>query len=162
LLPNRLFNGTFDRSPTTSPFDWRISQQPGVRVSLDDGPGDGRGRVAKLSFDGTENVTVTGLSQRVWLPSGRYRLQAMIRTEGITTREGVAVEVRGDGVAATSKACVGTTDWTQVSREFDVPDDAGLLQVRVVRNKSFRFDNLIAGTAWLDDVEIVPVEAGQR
>ena len=53
---------------------------------------------------------------------------------------------------------IGTTDWRLVETTFDVPANAGLLDVHVARKASLKFDNQIRGTVWIDDVKISPVQ----
>ncbi len=154
-----VFNGGYEAPPSGSPFDWRLLGTRGVRVSFDDRVKAAGSRSVRLDFDGTENITAIGISQGVWLPPGRYRLRALVKTDRITTREGVALSVSGNGVEVITESRVGTSDWAAVEREFDVPPDAGLLQLKVVRPRSFRFDNQIAGTAWIDEVSITSVSA---
>lgn len=153
------FNGGFDWDPADGPFDWMLRPTPGVRVTFDDAIKLAGARSARLDFDGTKNVTAIGLTQGVWLPPGRYRLQAMVKTEGVTTREGVALALEGPGVSVSTESRVGTSDWAPVACEFDVPADIGLVQLKVVRPRIFRFDNKIAGTAWIDQVSIMAAEA---
>lgn len=151
------FNGGFEWDPASGPFDWNLRPTQGVKVTLDDAVKLAGARSARLEFDGTENVTGIGLTQGVWLPAGRYRLQAMVKTEGVTTREGVALAIEGPGINVSTESKVGTNDWAPVACEFDVPAEVGVVQLKVVRPRVFRFDNRIAGTAWIDQVSITKV-----
>jgi O-antigen ligase len=157
-----VFNGGFERVTTDGPFDWRIQVQQGVKVSFDERVRSDGTRSVRVAFDGSTNVTSTGLSHAVFLPAGRFLLHAMIKTEAVTTREGVALSISGSGINVTTQARLGTSDWTPVDQEFDVPTGAGMLQISLIRNHSFRFDNQIAGTVWIDDVRITPVAGGTR
>jgi hypothetical protein len=47
-----------------------------------------------------------------------------------------------------------------VERVFDAPKQGGPVRVSVVRKPSLKFDNLIRGTAWIDQVSIT-VETGE-
>jgi hypothetical protein len=70
----------------------------------------------------------------------------------------VLLEIAGVGVQAATEPMTGTTDWVRVSAAFDVPSDAGLLQLSALRKRSFRYDNRIRGTAWIDQVRISRVD----
>lgn len=157
-----VFNGDFEREPTGSVFDWRIRQRPGLTVSFDPGTAFSGRRAARLEFDGTENVHQIDLWQSVVLPAGRYRLDARVRTEGVTTREGVSLTISGAGVAASTEPVLGTTGWVEVGTEFEVPPGAELLRLGPSRTRSFRFDSHIRGTVWIDDVRIVRLDGGEE
>jgi hypothetical protein len=48
----------------------------------------------------------------------------------------------------------GTIDWTSVQVAFTVSPDTNLVRVELFREPSWMFDNKIAGTAWIDTVEL--------
>ena len=61
----------------------------------------------------------------------------------------------------TTEPMRGSHNWTRVEQVFDVPA-GGLVRVSLVRKPSLRFDSLIQGTVWVDDVAIVPDSSTQR
>ena len=75
-----------------------------------------------------------------------------MRTEAISTDEGVFLEVDGQ----VSEAQIGTTYW----QEFTIPFTASsaLVTVRVRRTPSEKFDNLLGGQVWLDDFALTLAE----
>ena len=116
---------------------------------------------AVVMFDGTQNVSNIGVGQTVFLKPGRYRFEAHVRARDISTDEGVAFRVANEEAANrlsfTTKPVLGSTDWTLVEHPFTVPPaGAGLVNVQLVRTPSLRFDNLIRGTLWIDQVSITP------
>jgi hypothetical protein len=52
-------------------------------------------------------------------------------------------------ISATREAVLGTTDWKPVRLAFQAPAGGGLVEVRLVRTPSLRFDDYIAGTVWV-------------
>jgi hypothetical protein len=44
-----------------------------------------------------------------------------------------------------------------LERVFDAPPDGGLVRVSLARKRSLKFDSLIRGTVWVDQVSISPV-----
>jgi hypothetical protein len=58
----------------------------------------------------------------------------------------------------TTDHIVGTTDWTRIEQVVRIPESTQLLTVRVIRQKSLKFDSHIAGTAWVDDVSLTRVQ----
>jgi tetratricopeptide (TPR) repeat protein len=152
---NRLFNGGFENEPTGAAFDWSLTKHPAVEVSRDRGIHRTGASALRLGFQGTENVAYRHATQLAYLPPGRYLLRAAIRTEGITTNEGVHLHVTGNRLDLRSEPLNGTHEWTRVELPFDVPGGTPLVAVSVCRDPSQKFDNKIAGTAWVDDVSVV-------
>ena len=89
---NYLFNGSFEFEPTPSPFDWNLGLIQGVEVARDcstAGPGNCS---LRISFAGTQNLDFAAASQLAFVRSGPYRFHASIRTEGLTTDQGIRFE----------------------------------------------------------------------
>jgi O-antigen ligase len=159
-VSNRVFNGGFEADPLGGPFDWRIERRrSGVAASLDKGTRQSGARSLRLEFDGTANVGDAGVEQTVYLEEGRYTLRAYVRTDGVTTDEGVAlrlVSVASPRPFDVRTASIGgTSGWTEVEAAFEVPPGGALARLAVVRKPSLKFDNLVRGLAWIDAVRIV-------
>jgi hypothetical protein len=154
LVSNRIFNGGFELDPTSSPFDWQIGARRGMTVSIDDDMCYAGRRSARIRFDGTENVASIDLSQTAFVPPGRYTFQAYVKTDRISTDQGVFFAISGTGVSATTEKLVGTREWWPVEASFQVPANAGLVAVTIRRTPSLKFDNQVRGTIWIDQVRI--------
>jgi O-antigen ligase len=159
---NRVFNGDFEYDSTRCRFDWRIDPRQGTAIDFDPGVRHSGRRALRVRFDGTTNVADIGVWQEVFLESGRYRLRAFVRTEDVSTNEGVAFRVvYGDSpklLDMTTETLKGSNEWTLVERVFDAPPKGGLVTVSLARKPSLKFDNLIRGTAWIDQVEITALD----
>jgi O-antigen ligase len=158
---NRIFNGDFESDPTGSPFDWTVEQTPGANIDFDRDVHHAGARSLRIQFDGTQNVSKIGVSQTIFLKPGRYRFEAYVRAKDLSTDEGVAFRVANEEatnrLSFTIKPVLGSTDWAAVEHSFTVPPTgAGLVNVQLVRTPSLRFDNLIRGTLWIDQVSISP------
>jgi tetratricopeptide (TPR) repeat protein len=157
---NRVFNGSFESDPTGSRFDWTIEAVQGAAADFDAAVHYSGARSLRIRFDGTQNVGDIGIRETVFLKPGWYRFQAYVRTQDVTTDEGVAFKVINSEppyrINFTTQNAVGTNDWKLVEETFQVVPGAGLLQVGLVRKPSLRFDNLIRGTVWIDAVAITP------
>ena len=70
-----------------------------------------------------------GVRESVYLKPGRYEFQAWVRAQGISTDEGVAFRVAGEGarnrLSFTTEAVRGTTDWKLVRHTFKLDRDFG-------------------------------------
>jgi hypothetical protein len=155
---NYAFNGGFENEFSGSPFDWKIQPTEGVKVARDDTNPDSGQWSLRIQFDGKHNVTDTGVKQPVVLPQGAYRLRARVRTEGLTTDQGIQLRILSlDPVQPTgwtSRAWLGTQAWSLVEIPFLVPVNGGVYGIQLIRNPSLKFDSLIAGTVWIDSVRV--------
>ena len=154
---NYVFNGDFERKLTKGALDWQLREGAGFKVALDSLLAHGGHYSARVRFDGAENVGSASLSESTFLPAGRYKFQAYVKTDEITTNQGMFFGLSATGVNVTTDNFLGTRDWTLVEKTFQVPPDAGLLEVSLRRNPSLKFDNQIKGTVWIDDVRIAPL-----
>jgi tetratricopeptide (TPR) repeat protein len=156
---NCLFNGSFEHDPYGRTFDWTIQPMPGVRVERDPKVAYAGHAALRIHFDGNENISYSHVRQTVFAPPGVYRIEARLRTEGITTDQGVALRVHDAEYSARSRgqtaAVVGTTDWVTIWRDITIAPPTRLLSVEIIRDPSDRFDSAIGGTAWIDDVRII-------
>ena len=116
------------------------------------------GRSLRVQFDGTENPSDVGVRQAVFLTPGRYRLSGYVRTKELSTDEGVSLRVVNEGgpvpIDAATETLRGTNDWTLVERVFDAPPGGGLVRVSLTRKPSLKFDNLLRGSVWIDQMSI--------
>jgi len=156
-----VLNGGFEHEPGGTLFDWQIARDEHVQVSRDDSVARSGSSSLRIEFDGKINLTHQGVSQRVFLPRGAYRFEAFVRTAGITTDEGVGFRVldtRSSNRPMMETARVtGTTDWKKLEGTLVVDAPVKLVEIQVVRRQSLRFDSLIAGTAWIDQVSLSPL-----
>ncbi len=146
-----VFNGGFEHDPINGGFDWRYSTG-GPAAVLRDTTLAAEGLASlRLEFNGEENPDFSGLWHWLVVDAGqRYEMTFSMRTEGLSTDEGVYVEVDGQR----SEALVGTTYWKEFSIPFIASSD--LVRVRVRRNPTQKFDNRFSGRVWLDDFQLNP------
>lgn len=153
---NAIFNGSFEREAAGAVFDWRMDACEGAAAArVADRAAEGKESL-RLVFDGSSNVRYGHVSQRAVLAPGAYRLEARVRTEEITTDEGIGLRV-ADAENATlldarTERLTGTHEWTLLAVSFSVRAGTRLVEVRVVRDASLKFDNKLGGTAWVDGV----------
>jgi len=163
---NRIYNGDFERDPSGSRFDWGIEPPKGAKADFDGDTKYSGARSLRIAFDGAQNLADLGIWQSVFLQPGRYRFRAHLRTQDISTDEGVsflvAAEDSPNRLSFTTEPMRASHDWTLVEHSFDVPSGTGLVRVGLIRKPSLRFDSLIRGTMWADDVAIVPETGTQR
>lgn len=155
---NLMSNGGFERELTGCALDWVIRPSEQVDTSRDHSVSrDGRWSM-KIRFHGDSNVSYGNLVQTVIVKPGKYWLKSWIRTEGITTDQGIGLQLADAEAPArltvATRSLLGTNDWTLIEARFTVPEWCHAICITAVRSPSLKFDNAIAGTAWLDSVSL--------
>ncbi len=153
-----VFNGSFERDPIGTVFDWRIDSVEGALAERDTAFSAVGHCSLRLSFDRTQNIPYQHVSQRVVVKPGAWQFEARIRTEAITTDEGLGFRIFDAEAPARldvrTERLTGTHEWTKLTTWFRVPAATRVLQVTVVRNSSWKFDNKLGGSAWIDGVTL--------
>lgn len=111
----------------------------------------------RVSFDGTHDVNYYHVQQKniAVSPDTTYMVEGYIKTENITTYQGVMIEVidsRGWQISCWPTTVVtGTHDWTRVNVVFTTRSDANAVNIRLRRRSGA---GLISGTAWFDNITL--------
>ncbi|MGB4782068.1 hypothetical protein, partial [Candidatus Methylomirabilis sp.] len=156
-LSNLVWNGGFERDETWGAgFDWRVGRSAGVEIGVSSTSSTEGARSLKIAFDGTRNLDLTAASQVVLVtPGTRYLLSSSIKTTGITTSNGPYFEVVDflDGRRyAASESYVGDHPWSAVRVPFETSPRSQAIVIKIRREAGQKLDNLIGGTAWIDQV----------
>ena len=157
---NLVFNPGFEHEPLGSALYWTIHFSDQFETARDVEVAAAGWSSLRIRFHGQENVAYQHLVQKVVVQPGRYRFGVSIRTEGITTDQGVGFQIlAADGssrLKVETEPMLGTGDWTLLEESFTVPPRTRLLEIRAFRRQSRKFDSKISGTVWIDDVSLVP------
>ncbi|HHO48916.1 MAG TPA: tetratricopeptide repeat protein [Desulfobacteraceae bacterium] len=142
-----------------SGFGWRISRADGVDWLESE---DGRG--LRIRFDGSDNPAFR-LAQIVPLAPGRYVFSGRVESRDLTTDQRPYWSVAGydcEGRRARGEMVPASGPAGSFVLEFNVPDGCHAVQIALRRNKSYYFDNKIAGELWIGDLALAPAppEAG--
>ena len=163
-----LWNGSFEEE-LNGGFDWRYRPVGGTEVNFDIANAHGGHRSLRVVFDGTTNVDFADVWQYVVVePRTPYRFSAFIRSQDLTTNSGMRFEIEDYSHPKNSDTfkpdppqftpnVVGTQAWTLDAAEFTTGSQTNLLRITLRRPRSDRFGNKISGTAWVDDVSLVPL-----
>ncbi|MGB4782184.1 hypothetical protein, partial [Candidatus Methylomirabilis sp.] len=158
-LGNLVWNGGFERDETWGAgFDWRVGRSAGVEIGVSPSSSTEGTRSLKIAFDGSRNLDLTAVSQVIpVMPGTRYLLSGSIKTTGITTSNGPCLEVIDflDGKHyATSESYIGDHPWSEVRVPFETSPRSQAIIIKIRREASQKLDNLIGGTAWIDQVNL--------
>ena len=151
-------NGGFEKEKILGGgFDWKIEKVPGVEIAFDSSTSFEGKNSLKIVLNGKENVNFQHVYQFVPLkPDTEYILKANMKSQGVTTKSGVKIEVVGVGAAfyKASEPLTGDNDWKELMVAFRTPPQSQGGLVRIRREKTDKFDRFISGTVWLDHVRL--------
>ncbi len=148
--------GSFERAAGEDAEGWRRTVWGGRGELSHETSGRGGSRSVSI-----ESRTGGDVSWSITVPvefNSRYRLSGWIRTENVKTLgggQGALLNVHNIQSVRT-KAITGTSDWTEVSVEFETG-----LQDQIMVNCLFGGWGLATGKAWFDDVSLVLVKKGE-
>ncbi len=157
-----IYNGGFEDEPSGSLFDWRISRAKGVEAARDIDTAHSGKYSLRIEFSGDTNVAFRHVAQDTLLGMGAYRFRAFVRTEDISTDKGIALRIYDADSPGRlnyrTEQLTGTNGWTELGAQLVVGEDTERVRIEVVRDKSEKFDNLIKGRVWLDDITLTYAE----
>jgi hypothetical protein len=157
-MKSRIFNGGFETDPLPTVMDWHFESTEDAAVSRGGEAHDGQ-EALQIQYSGKANVSAVSAEQKMPVESGRHLLRAWVRSEGITTNEGPRLELSdvesSARLSVRTEPIVGTRAWSQLIQPVMVPSATRFVTLRLVREPSQKFDNKIAGTFWLDSVELI-------
>jgi hypothetical protein len=155
---NLITNGGFEKEKILGGgFDWRIEKVTGAEVSFDPSMAFEGKRSLKIVFNGRENVDFHHISQFLALKSNtEYVLKANMRTQAVTTKSGLKIEVIGVGQAfrGVSETLTGDNEWRELTVPFRTPAQSQGGLVRIRRERTDKFDRFISGTVWIDHMRL--------
>jgi tetratricopeptide (TPR) repeat protein len=164
-LGSLVWDGSFESGNFGGGFAWSFAPASrGVQVSLDSRQKRSGNESLRLAFDGQRNVDFRNVCQSVPVQPGvPYRLAAWIRTQGLATDEGPRLQISWRDSSATVASIEtpdvnGTQPWTEVSASWTPGKGTQLAQICVIRHPS-GMETRIRGSAWIDDVTLLPQPA---
>jgi len=159
---NIIWNGDFEKSLEKGCFDWRTGRAEGVRVFIDRGIFRTGEASLTASFNGQTNPDIYIASQIVPVRQGaRYRLLGYMRTENITTKNGIFLEIKGHRCEFNplrSEPQVGTNLWKRIELDFSIPNGCEAVMIGIRRERSQKFDNRISGDVWIDSLSVTEIK----
>jgi cytochrome c-type biogenesis protein CcmH/NrfG len=162
-----VWNGGFERTLVNGGFGWRVLPVPGAQTEPDTNVYRSAPRSLRIRFDGTTNVAFQHVSQFVAVePGRRYRFEAYLRTEGISTDSGVRFWISDprdlQRLDILTPNILGTQPWSLEEAEFTAGPQTTLVRITLRRDPSRKLDNKLRGQVWIDDVSLTPLEPVRR
>ena len=162
-----VFNGGFEHEIANGGYDWRKIAVSGARFDFDRLIAHSGSRSLRIQFDGRANLDFHNLFQVIPVESRtRYYFSAYLRTEGISTDHGIGFEIfdprHPSQVQVVTSEIIGTKPWTLMQTDLLTGPDTHFLMVTLRRIPSWKFDNKLGGTVWVDDVALTPVSTANK
>jgi tetratricopeptide (TPR) repeat protein len=156
-----VYDGGFESELSGGGFGWRQADVSGAAFDFDTDEKHSGARSARLTFDGTQNLSYQHLTQEVLVqPRTRYRFRCFLRTDQISTDSGVRFEIRDprrpQDLDVFTANETGTQSWTLEEAAFVTGLQTRLVQIVLRRMPSTHLDNKLSGTVWVDDVDLSP------
>jgi Tetratricopeptide repeat len=162
-----LWDGGFESGFSQGGFSWRFAPvSRDVQISFDRAQKRSGERSLRILFNGRENIDFEDACHAfVPEPGASYELSGWVRTQSLTSSEGVRLRIfaysrAGKTIADTDEAH-GTLPWTELRLRWTAPADSGFGRVCVKRNMSDMPGSDIQGAAWFDDVTLLPASEGR-
>jgi tetratricopeptide (TPR) repeat protein len=160
-----VFNGGFEHDLLNGAFDWREDPIPGAAFHSDADVVHAGKRALRVTFDGSANLDFHNLWQFCPVePSHRYHFAAYLRLVGISTDSGLRFAIYDPFHSAAPQILtpnlVGSHAWSPVEEDFVTGPETQLIIVALRRVPSWKFDNKLSGTVWVDDVSLTPATGG--
>jgi hypothetical protein len=151
-----VFNGGFEKKVLGGGLDWVLANYPGVYYEYDHETRYEGAAALRLNFAGQSNLDFRGPRQTLILPAGNFQLAFVSKSEGITSDQGICLEVYSmpdNKLLVKSQPILGTNDWGRKSCEFVVTEPTAAYLI-VHRHPSDKFENTLEGKIWLDSIQI--------
>ena len=161
-----VWDGGFETGAVGGGFAWEYPASfNSVQIRLDTREKHSGGQSLRLQFNGKRNLDFENACAIAPVrPSTAYHFSGWVRTRGLTTDEGVrfslrSVDVPGPRLVLTPEVH-GSEPWTVVEASWTSEKESHGVQICIRRNASGKLENEIRGTAWVDDVALVPENPG--
>ncbi len=158
---NRITHGGFEAESTRAPLDWVVTPVPHATARRDKASAREGSWSLRVEFDGKANTEYRYVRQQAIVSPGRWKLRAWIRTQGLSSEQGVGLRILEANPTprwqAWTETVSGDSDWKSVEATVVIPPQGRLAQIEIVRRPSRNPDDRVGGVAWVDGVSLVEV-----
>ncbi len=140
-------------------FGWRVGKpDPKIEVTTDARVAHEGSRSLRLTFRAFNKASFVNPLQTIVVETGkRYRIRSWIRTENLRSGGNPVMTIQNAAddsvITQSSQFAQGTSDWQEVTVEFNVPANTDGIIVSITRTFCGE-DCPLSGTVWLDDLRL--------
>ncbi len=160
-----VWDPSFESNVKGYSFAWQFKPiEQGVSIGFDKAERHSGSQSLRLSFDGKHNPDLEAVcTLAVVHPATIYRFSGWIKTENVTTEYGVGFRLHSYGISGGSvmntRQIYGDNPFTLIDQTWTTGPDIRRVVICVSREPSDNPEVRISGTAWVDDVNLVPQAA---
>jgi Tfp pilus assembly protein PilF len=160
-----VWDPSFETDMNGNAFSWHyVPLAQGVSIGLDKTEKLSGNQSLRLSFDGKHDPDLeAACTLAIVQPSTTYRFSGWIKTKAITSDQGIGFRLGAIGGASApvvnSRQVLDTNPWTLLEQSWTSGADVHRVQICVTRDASENPEVRISGTAWVDDVNLLPQPA---
>jgi tetratricopeptide (TPR) repeat protein len=160
-----ILDGGFENNLAHGPgavFGWQVQSNSQVQIGIDAGQGHTGSRSLRVFFQVRSHIDTINVSQLVPVkPNTEYDLECYLKTERLESAETPSVAIFNaadeSGLAASSAAPSGNTNWQRISLSFKTDAKTEAVRVKMLRNSCSNSPVCpIFGTVWYDDFDLKP------
>ena len=159
-----LWDGGFESGYAGGGFSWHfVPATRNVQIAFDRTEKHSGEQSLRILFNGHENLAFEDACHNITPePGRRYLLTAWMKTQSLTSSQGVRLQIfvftAAKNESAATEEMHGTQNWKQVQLAWVAPPGAAFGTVCVKRYMSDMPGSDIQGAAWIDDVAMVPAD----
>jgi tetratricopeptide (TPR) repeat protein len=162
-----VWDPSFETGMYNSTFSWRyLSKTQSVNIGLDKAEKHSGSQSFRLTFDGKHNENLEPACTMVSVePNTVYRFSGWVRTRDLTTNSGIGFRIHSVGAAPSvnqTPELHDTNPWTLLDMRWTAGPHVHQASICIMREPSDTPNMNISGSAWVDDVNLVPQSAEPR
>jgi hypothetical protein len=163
-----VWDPSFESDVNRYSFAWQFKPiEQGVSIGFDKTEKHSGSQSLRLSFDGQHNPDLeAACTLAVVQPATVYRFSGWIKTKNVTTEYGVGFRLHPYGISGgpvvNTRQIYGNNPFTMIEQTWTTGPDIHRVVICITREPSDNPDVRISGTAWVDDVNLVPQPAEQH
>jgi tetratricopeptide (TPR) repeat protein len=161
-----IWDGGFETGVRDGGFAWSFSPSSGgVQIAVDTSTQHSGKQSLRLGFDGRHNVNFSDVCHFAEVQPGvTYDLSGWVRTQSLTTTQGIRLRLtwleNSMPTSLDTSDVHGTQPWTRIAIPWTPAKDVRTVRVCISRNPADEMNVRIQGTAWVDDIALVPRTTG--
>ena len=163
-----VWDPSFESGVSNHALSWQYQPlEQGVQTALDSSEKISGSQSLRMTFDGKHNPNLRVACITTFVEPGRtYHFSGWIKTKSITTLQGIGFVLIPSGTpqppGVSTREIHDSNPWTYLDARITAGSDTHHVDICVVRYPSDDPDVRISGSAWVDDVNLVPEPAGPR
>ena len=167
LLPlpgSVVWDPSFESGVNGGRFAWEFQTfAQGVTTAYDPTERLSGSQSLRLTFDGKHNPNIEMACTLVLVsPNTNYHFSAWVKTANLKSDRGIGFRIRSftrlnlEGPMVNSREIHGTNPWTLIDMPYSSEREVNRASICIIRERDLDSEVRISGTAWVDDVNLVP------